>query len=535
MARFSTTLLLCAGAAGVALTATVHAARAQVAPGTPAGAPGAPAGAAPSAAAAGAPTVGPPIRKIETAQFLSTEPLGAITGVRHLSDGRVMLNDGTRRRLMLLDSSLKFVRVVLDSLTDVENAYGIRAGTIIPYLGDSTVYIDQASLAMLVLDPAGRIARVRSVPRAQDAYLLSTLGSNGFPGFDSKGRLLYRVPAQRDRPKVAPPPGVPYIPQQPDSSFIVGVSLDTRKVDTIASVRSPKITYVMRQAPEGMSFNTLVSPLPIVDDWAVLPDGTLAIVRGIDYRVDWIAPDGTSSSSPKQPYPWVQLGDEDKTRMMDSVKTAQLQRAESSFAMQMIAWSNLLNKPYPKTFAPPANLVLTPGLPRDWILPKGVSFPANYTYGCPPGVTPSLQGPMPAAPAAAGAAAPGGAIPPSTPVAPPCMQNIYAEYYGQGYTPPAPTYRAPLVYPAAELPDYKPPFGLPAIRADADGNLWVRVNQVKPVPGGAIFDLVNRKGEMYDRIQLPVGYNLAGFGPGKIVYLTMRDATGLHLAKVRLQ
>ena len=91
------------------------------------------------------------------------------------------------------------------------------------------------------------------------------------------------------------------------------------------------------------------------------------------------------------------------------------------------------------------------------------------------------------------------------------------------------------MFPANELPDYRPPLPINAVRADADGNLWVRTVQMKPVPGGAVFDIVNRQGELVDRIQLPPGYNLVGFGKGKIVYLTMRDAKGLHLAKVRLK
>jgi hypothetical protein len=37
-----------------------------------------------------------------------------------------------------------------------------------------------------------------------------------------------------------------------------------------------------------------------------------------------------------------------------------------------------------------------------------------------------------------------------------------------------------------------------------------------------------------DRIQLPPGYTLAGFGPGRVVFLGNRDATGLHLSRVRL-
>ena len=34
---------------------------------------------------------------------------------------------------------------------------------------------------------------------------------------------------------------------------------------------------------------------------------------------------------------------------------------------------------------------------------------------------------------------------------------------------------------------------------------------------------------------VPQGYTIVGFGRGRIVYLTMRDASGLHLARVRLR
>ena len=68
-----------------------------------------------------------------------------------------------------------------------------------------------------------------------------------------------------------------------------------------------------------------------------------------------------------------------------------------------------------------------------------------------------------------------------------------------------------------------------------DDNLWIRTIQMKPAPGGTIYDIVNRKGELFDRIQLPVGFTLVGFGPGKIVYLSTRDASGLHVARVRLR
>lgn len=86
-----------------------------------------------------------------------------------------------------------------------------------------------------------------------------------------------------------------------------------------------------------------------------------------------------------------------------------------------------------------------------------------------------------------------------------------------------------------DLPDYRPPFATNAVRADGDGNLWVRINTPKPIPGGAVYDVISRKGELVDRLQLPPGYNLVGFGAGRVVYLSMRDPQGVHLARVRLR
>jgi hypothetical protein len=46
---------------------------------------------------------------------------------------------------------------------------------------------------------------------------------------------------------------------------------------------------------------------------------------------------------------------------------------------------------------------------------------------------------------------------------------------------------------------------------------------------------VSHDGELVDRLQLPPGYTVVGFGKGKIVYVSMRDAKGIHLARVRLR
>jgi len=483
------------------------------------------------------PSVGPPIEKIATATQMSTTPLGSILSVQELPDGRVLVNDGQRRRLLLMDSTLQHFEVVLDSLAEVANTYGTRPGALLPYKGDTTLFVDPASYAMIVIDPAGKPVRVRSVWRAQEAGMISS-PFFGIPGIDAQGRIVYRMQALPAPPTVAPPAGIPWIPSFPDSAFIVAVDIDTRKLDTIAAFRIPKQDMRARRDAEGrIMIDQVVNPMPLTDDWAVLPDGTVAILRGLDYRIDYLNPDGSWSSSPKLPYEWVRMLEDDKERFADSVRTSLQNQILNQWASQVIRWVNMYSRDYPEGFTVPPGFVPQPGFPRDWILPPGVTFPENYVYACAPGQSPPAGGgmpgmampmPMPGAAAPAGAAAPGGA-----PQQPPCMPAPV--FFSSGVTPPMPQPRMIHVLPASDLPDYKPPIAVNALRADMEGNLWIRANQAKPVPGGPVYDIVNRQGELVTRYQLPPGYTIVGFGRGRVVYLSMRDATGLKLARVRLR
>jgi hypothetical protein len=468
-------------------------------------------GEAPADSAAGL-ADGPPIQKITTASAVSTERLGSILGVRELADGRVLVNDGARRRLVLMDTTLAPVEVVLDSLTQFANSYGTRPGMLLPYRADSTLFVDPASLAMLLLDPAGKIVRVRSVWRVEDVNRMTGRGgAQEWPGVDAKGRIVFRMPVQGPRINMrrgANGMELPDLPPEPDSAFVVAVDLDTRIADTLGVIRIPKTGTRIRRSAEGRpSFDRMINPLPATDEWAVLADGTVAFVRGRDYRVEYLNPDGTQSSSPKLPFAWERMTDDDKTAMVDSIKAARMTSAMTEYVTSMIRWSNLYGKPFPEWLTAPAGYRPPPGLPRDWTLPAGASFPEGYVFACAPGVDPEAPG----ANCSPAPARPGGDAPPA-----PVMQQAY-------------------VIAAEELPDYKPPIAPGSVRADADGNLWIQTIPSQSIPGGDVYDIVSRQGELVNRIQLPPGYALVGFGKGKVVYLSMRDTSGIHLARVRLR
>jgi hypothetical protein len=498
------------------------------------------------------PAVGPPIQRIETASALSPEPFGAITSVRELADGRVLVNDGMRRRLLLLDTALTTQRVVLDSLSEIAHSYGVRAGALLPWRGDSTFFIDPAAFAIVVLGPDAEVSRVRSVWRVQDVgYVTSATGLHGFPGIDARGRVIYRVPAQPRPPAVRPPPGVPYFPQQPDSAFIVAVDLDTRQADTLGVIRIPKIDQRIRQSGEGhFTVESVTNPLPFTDQWAVLPDGTVAFVRGQDYRIDYLNPDGSITSSQKLPYEWQRLTDDDKEKLADSVRTALRRAAHNDYTSAMIRWTNMYARPYPAGFEVPEGYTPPAGFARDWILPPSLQLPETYLYACAPGTEPGAAGAGTAIQMGAGAvqiaggvvrqapgaAAPGGAPAAAAPAGPACVPA--PPVMGGGVVPPQPTMRNVAVVPAQELPDYRPPLvvgAAGAVRADMEGNLWIRTMPPQPIPGGPVYDIVSPEGELVNRIQLPPGYTIVGFGRDRIVYLSMRDPSGLRLARVRLR
>jgi hypothetical protein len=86
--------------------------------------------------------------------------------------------------------------------------------------------------------------------------------------------------------------------------------------------------------------------------------------------------------------------------------------------------------------------------------------------------------------------------------------------------------------PINELPDYRPPFQRAAARGDLAGNLWVRTTKIEN--GGAVYDVIDPKGKLIDRVAVPAGRVIAGFGRGGVVYLGVLDGTVARLERARV-
>jgi len=432
----------------------------------------------------------PPIKLLDPILARAEEPLGGVSTVLALPEGRVLVNDILNRRVVMFDSTLAQVTVVADSTSATANAYGARGGGLLSFGGDSALFIDPASLTMMVVTPAGTLAGVRAVPRAGEINLLVG-GPNGRPGFDAQGRMVYRGQA---RPRPAPANARPafgnfVLPILPDSAPVVRMDMRTRKLDTIATVKIPKIDVQVTEGNDGRpNISTRINPFPVTDDWALMSDGSIAVVRGHDFHIDWVAADGSVTSSPKLPYEWQRLDDEEKMRILDSARVAiEEQRDE---AMRRFGQGGV------------AALAGASGFD----LGGGGGF--MMMGGAGGGGGPQQRGGG-AGPGGAGAGPGGGR-----------GGNAGGAGGPGGFRAPTIT----MVNPN-DLTDYRPPFLQQSALGDMDGNLWVRTTSPTG-DAGSVYYVIDRAGTVIARVQPPQGRMIAGFGRDGIVYMGFRDVSG---------
>ena len=63
---------------------------------------------------------------------------------------------------------------------------------------------------------------------------------------------------------------------------------------------------------------------------------------------------------------------------------------------------------------------------------------------------------------------------------------------------------------------------------------WILPTTSTNAANGLTYDVVNRKGEVVERVQLPKDRALAGFGPHNVVYLTRNEAGKAYLERALL-
>lgn len=410
----------------------------------------------------------PPIRPLGPVTHVSRKGLlGSVSMARPLSTGGVIINDITRRQLVLFDSALSTAKTIADASPTSANIYASPMAGLLAFTGDSSLFIEPRSLSMLVIDSKGDVARVMALPSPRDAPFMVG-GPFGIAGFDPRGRIVFRGASLPVRPQSAVPTASVVPPAGPfaDSAPVYRIAIASRERETLSYITIPKQSVSSTRDKTGKftGMAILVNPMTVVDEWALLPDGRVAIVRGADFHIDWLELDGRWVSTAKIPYNWERLDDDAKQRVLDSTRVeAEKTREKLKAAIE----------------ANPADanrMAASAGLP-------GVMVVATNPDG------------------ASGR--------PTQEVMVPATNVVDSKY----------------------LSDYRPAFRMGAVRSDAEGNLWVRTTE--PTDHGAIYYVINGKGQLIDRVKLPYGRVIAGFAAG-VVYMGVEDEAGVRLERARI-
>lgn len=402
----------------------------------------------------------PPVRNIGAVLGRSKSAVGTIEQLLELPDGRVMINDSRKQNLVILDRALDKREVIFGRGAGKQNAqarkYPRGGGVAMPYRGDSLLFANPRSRNFLVLDKRGNLGREAPFPAGASPQV----GNNSPYGMraDHDGGIVYWTAGQRcgRDPKIR------------DSTPLLRTNLKSLSIDTIGYARR-FLHECARSAAAVVSTNAsakvlthLKSLIPVAppaaghDEWALLSDGTVAVLRD-DYSIDWISAGGKVRSTPHVLPNGPRISVAEKAAIVDTLRTYYRRVADSII----------------KKIAP------------------------NY--------------------------------PPYKRLTPAEAADIKADKL------------MPHIPMLKDIPDDMNSYRGP-VRVDGADNLWIpeaaasdlirqtHRKQVHPT----VYFVVNREGLLIDRVRIPDGSTLVGFGHN-VVYYTAREGRGLSLVRANLR
>lgn len=100
---------------------------------------------------------------------------------------------------------------------------------------------------------------------------------------------------------------------------------------------------------------------------------------------------------------------------------------------------------------------------------------------------------------------------------------------------PRPNFKSPtLLLKADEWPDYYPPIRIGTVKSDPDGHVWLLPTTSVLADGGLIYDVVNRQGEIIERVKFPPGRKLIAVGHDGVVYMSYTPKGLVRLERARV-
>jgi hypothetical protein len=224
-----------------------------------------------------------PLRRLTQPVASLEEPFTAVSGVRELRDGRVLVSDSRDRTIQLIN-----LRTGDAVAVGREGSGPGEFGTpsrLYEMPGDSTLMSDFQNGRYLIILPDGKPGPTFRVPESSPAFFATLIG------VDARGRLVM----QRARPSGDTGP-------MAAASGIVDVlryDRASQRTDTLGQLRAPDGERTSaRSLPGGMLQMATNLPFAARDVAAITPAGDLALLRADGYRVEWLGADGRRTVGP---------------------------------------------------------------------------------------------------------------------------------------------------------------------------------------------------------------------------------------------
>ena len=242
----------------------------------------------------------PPLRTLAKYDLEYKEPFSCISGLRELSDGRIVVADQREKLLQIINIRTGAV-VKVGREGQGPGEWGAPAG-LFAAKGDTTLLWDQGNQRFLTINPDGTTGKAFAATITSGQMTMVTVPR----GVDRQGRVY--IPGSTF---AAGPGGGP--PVSADSVAIMRLDPPTGKVDTLGFLKSPK-AEVQTENRGDRRMVMMMAPNPMVPQatWTVTADGRVAILQPEPYHLEWLTESKTKTVGPTIRYNRLPVTDADK-------------------------------------------------------------------------------------------------------------------------------------------------------------------------------------------------------------------------------
>jgi hypothetical protein len=256
-------------------------------------------------ASLGLPAPEPAPRRLTPLPLRVEAPLPNVSAARELPDGRVLVTDFRLPAVYLLNPATGVLQR-LGSSGVGPNQY-VQPGGLYGGPDGTTLILDRSQARVLVVAPDGTFTRTYSI--AVNGTSSSSDRDLDRQHLDARGLAYFTDDALLARAR--------FSGQPTNEVDLVRFDATTQRKETVTRL----LAQLERIVPggDGVTYGRTVIGSP-ADGWGVTPEGRVAIVRAVPYRIEWISPAGKLTRGPAVSYDPVPMTDAEKQAFSDTHK-----------------------------------------------------------------------------------------------------------------------------------------------------------------------------------------------------------------------